>query len=359
MLVTDAAYIPPFRGHGRARPNPIDSAVLLLCVRGSGWCQTSKGRFEVHVQRRRSLAVADAPRLRAPRNPVRDKPTDQRPIFPSDHPSNLSEQVHFRASLWPQIRASSTLSLFELSSTKHTSDDSAVSRYCIRMAVTDEAILRIKDMILTGRLGPGSRLPPEQELSVELGLSRNSLREAVKALEVIRILDVRRGDGTYVTSLEPRLLLEVMSFVVDLRADDSVIEVTEVRRILEPAAAAMAAQSLDGAGLDLLRKSLDAVGPETSVEALVEHDLEFHSSIVKASGNAYLASLVESMSGPTSRARVWRGITEEGAIERTISEHQGIYEALAAHDGQLASVLMFAHINGVEKWLRRAKGKAR
>ena len=101
------------------------------------------------------------------------------------------------------------------------------------MAVTDEAILQIKQMILDGRLRPGDRLPPEQELSASLGLSRSSLREAVKALEIIRVLDVRRGDGTYVTSLEPGLLLEAMSFVVDLHEDASVLELFAVRRILE------------------------------------------------------------------------------------------------------------------------------
>ena len=110
------------------------------------------------------------------------------------------------------------------------------------MAVTDEAILRIKEMILAGELAPGDRLPPEKELSERLGLSRSSLREAVKALEVIRVLDVRRGDGTYVTSLEPRLLLEAMSFVVDLHDDQSVLEIFAVRRILEPAASALAAR---------------------------------------------------------------------------------------------------------------------
>ena len=79
------------------------------------------------------------------------------------------------------------------------------------MAVTDEAIEKIKAMIVAGELAPGDRLPPEKELSERLGLSRNSMREAVKALEVIRVLDVRRGDGTYVTSLEPHLLLEAIS----------------------------------------------------------------------------------------------------------------------------------------------------
>src|SRR5262245_48960983 len=75
------------------------------------------------------------------------------------------------------------------------------------MAVTDEAIEKIKGMIVSGALRPGDRLPKESELAADLGLSRNSLREAVRALSLIRILDVRQGDGTYVTSLDPQLLL--------------------------------------------------------------------------------------------------------------------------------------------------------
>ncbi|MGN8552128.1 UNVERIFIED_CONTAM: GntR family transcriptional regulator [Microbacterium sp. SLM126] len=66
------------------------------------------------------------------------------------------------------------------------------------MAVMDEGIDRIKQMIISEQFAPGSPLPPEQELSADLGLSRISLREVVKPLEVVRVLDVRRGDGTYV-----------------------------------------------------------------------------------------------------------------------------------------------------------------
>src|SRR6187402_492212 len=97
-------------------------------------------------------------------------------------------------------------------------------------------------MLLTGQLRPGDRLPPEKELSERLGLSRNSMREAVKALEVIRVLDVRRGDGTYVTSLEPRLLLEAISFVIDMHDSQSLLEIFAVRRILESQATGVAAQ---------------------------------------------------------------------------------------------------------------------
>lgn len=223
------------------------------------------------------------------------------------------------------------------------------------MAVTDVAILRIKDMIVSGELEPGSRLPPEKELSDTLGLSRNSLREAVKALEVIRVLDVRRGDGTYVTSLQPKLLLEAMSFVVDLHQDDSVLEILQVRRMLEPQAAALAARSIDDKQLADVRLLLEELASDADIEALVAHDVEFHSRIVAAAGNTYLTSLLDSLSSHTVRARIWRGITEGGSVERTLDEHRAILQALERHDAELAQALMTSHVSGVEHWLRKAR----
>ncbi len=222
------------------------------------------------------------------------------------------------------------------------------------MAVTDEAILKIKDMIVSGKLHPGDRLPPEKELSEELGLSRSSLREAVKALEVIRVLDVRRGDGTYVTSLEPALLLEAMSFVVDLHGDTSILEIFAVRRILEPAATALAADTIDEDTIAELKTLIAEVDGSTSVEGLVEHDLEFHRRIVASAGNSYLSSLIDSLSSHTVRARIWRGITQENAVERTLHEHAAIVAALAQGDAKLASALTVVHISGIEHWLREA-----
>jgi len=139
------------------------------------------------------------------------------------------------------------------------------------MAVTDEAIDKIKEMLTDGRLRPGDRLPKEADLAGELGLSRSSLREAVKALSLIHVLDVRQGDGTYVTSLEPGRLLEAMSFVVDFHRDDTVLEFLEVRRILEPAATAMAAQRITDAEVATLRAHLAAVGQDPTVEDLVKN----------------------------------------------------------------------------------------
>ncbi|MDJ0318010.1 MULTISPECIES: FadR/GntR family transcriptional regulator [Arthrobacter] len=222
------------------------------------------------------------------------------------------------------------------------------------MAVTDEAITKIKEMIISGELCAGDRLPPEKELSEKLGLSRSSLREAVKALEIIRVLDVRRGDGTYVTSLEPQLLTEAMSFIVDLHQDESILDIFAVRRILEPAAAAIAAGRITAAQISALRATMDNIDEETSVEQLVEHDLIFHQLITAAANNSYLASVLDALSSSTVRARIWRGLTQEKAVDRTLSEHAAIIEALERGDAELAKSLLTVHISGVEHWLRQA-----
>ncbi|MER7279502.1 FadR/GntR family transcriptional regulator [Dactylosporangium sp. NPDC000244] len=222
------------------------------------------------------------------------------------------------------------------------------------MALTDEAIDKIKGMITSGELGPGDRLPKEADLAERLGLSRNSLREAVKALSMIRVLDVRQGDGTYVTSLAPDLLLDALSFVVDFHRDDTVLQFLEVRRILEPAATALATTRMTDADVARLQAVLDALGDAPSIEALVANDLEFHRLIAAGSGNAVLCSLIDGLSGPTTRARIWRGLTQEGAAARTREQHQAIVDAIASRQPDLARSWASIHVAGVEEWLRRA-----
>jgi len=219
------------------------------------------------------------------------------------------------------------------------------------VAVTDEAIEKIKAMIVSGTLRAGDRLPKEADLAAELGLSRSSLREAVKALSLVNILDVRQGDGTYVTSLEPTLLLEALSFIVDFHRDATVLELLQVRRILEPAATAMATVRATDDEIDDLRKLLDSLGPDPAVEDLVANDLEFHRRIAVSSGNSVLSSLVESMSAPTTRARVWRGLTQAGVGARTVAEHRAILDAMASRDPEAARSWATVHIAAVEQWL--------
>jgi GntR family transcriptional repressor for pyruvate dehydrogenase complex len=222
------------------------------------------------------------------------------------------------------------------------------------VAVTDEAIEKLKAMIVAGDLRPGQRLPREADLAVALGLSRSSLREAVRALSLVRILDVRQGDGTYVSELSVESLVESLSFIVEFHQDSSVLELLEVRRILEPAATARAATLITDEGLVELEEILGRADSDSSADDLVKADMEFHRAIGVASGNSVLASLIESMSSSTQRARVWRGLTDEGALARALAEHRSIFEAISARDAELARSWAAVHVAGVELWLHRS-----
>ncbi|MER5374235.1 FadR/GntR family transcriptional regulator [Streptomyces sp. NPDC002553] len=232
------------------------------------------------------------------------------------------------------------------------------------MSLTDKAITRIRELIATGALPPGSKLPPEQELAAQLGLSRNLAREAVKALSVARVLEVRRGDGTYVTSLQPSLLLEGLGGAVELLQGDpgAVLDLMEVRRLLEPAVAALAVARISDDGLAEVRRHLDAMrAARDDIERLTVHDAAFHRAIADITGNETLIMLLEGIAGRTLRARIWRGLVDTRAAGRTLAEHEAIYAALAARDAGLSQAAALLHVSSTEQWLREhlAPGGAR
>ncbi len=220
-------------------------------------------------------------------------------------------------------------------------------------ALTDQAIAKIKDLIMSGEFTAGSKLPNEQDLSQRLGLSRNSLREAVRALTLIGVLEPRVGDGTYVTSLEPELLMTGMGFVSDLLTGTTLLELHQVRRILEPVATEMAATRLDDDDLAALERCLAAMDAAETTQAFIAADAEFHGIIVAASGNSTLASLIQNLSGGTLRARIWRSVIEQGVIEVTKRRHWDIYSALRDRDAERARAADLIHLSEGVRWLEQ------
>jgi GntR family transcriptional repressor for pyruvate dehydrogenase complex len=218
--------------------------------------------------------------------------------------------------------------------------------------LTEAAIEQVRLLITTGELIPGQRLPPEAELAESLGTSRSTVREAVRALVTARVLDVRRGDGTFVTSLRPELLLAGIGAAADLLQHGFTLELLQVRRILEPAATAMAATRITDVTLAELDACLHQMSIAPSHEELVQFDEEFHHLVATASGNATLASMLNGVSSRTTRGRAWRGVIEAGATERTISEHAGILEALRARDPRVAEAAALLHVSTTETWFR-------
>ncbi|WP_028048713.1 FadR/GntR family transcriptional regulator [Cellulomonas sp. URHD0024] len=222
------------------------------------------------------------------------------------------------------------------------------------MSRTDEVVEAIKAMILDGRLQAGARLPVEKDLADELGVSRGPLREGVRALVTLGILETRQGDGTYVTSLDPSRLLSSMGFFVDLHADGSAQPFHAVRRLLETESAGLAATRITPEALARAREVLDEVREilgRTPVdhEAFIATDIEFHRIVAENSGNPVLAAFVESLASRTARTRLWRGLHEEGAEERTWHEHDAIWRALEAGNAEAARIRMASHLLGVEE----------
>jgi GntR family transcriptional repressor for pyruvate dehydrogenase complex len=168
-----------------------------------------------------------------------------------------------------------------------------------------------------------------------------------------------RRDGTYVTSLAPRLLLEGLGFAVELLRDDSVLEVMEVRRLLEPAATGMAAVRMSDAALNGLGEILeDMQAAADDPERLVQYDIAFHRAVIAATGNETLTSLLDGLSGRTVRARVWRGLVEGNSAHVTLDEHRAIYRALRARDQTLAYASALVHVDTSESWLRAILSEA-
>jgi len=221
----------------------------------------------------------------------------------------------------------------------------------------ETTIDKIKQMLVDGQLRPGDRLPVEKDLAASLGVSRNTLREAVRALSSLRILQTRQGDGTYVTSLQPALLLDGMGFVADLYREDGELQFLHVRRLLEPEATALAVGRLTEADLaslgDLLDEAHELARAETiDKDRLMANDRAFHTLITSHCGNPVLSGLVENTSVNTVRARLWRGRLDPGADLRTVAEHQLIYQAILDGDSERARLRAAAHILGVEDAVR-------
>ncbi|WP_314219876.1 FadR/GntR family transcriptional regulator [Streptomyces zaehneri] len=222
--------------------------------------------------------------------------------------------------------------------------------------VTQRAIERIKAMITDGSLEPGQRLPTERDLAVELGISRSSMREAIRALTVLGVLEARHGSGIYVTALEAGDLLDTFGVVADLSRGPRLVELLQVRRILESTATALAAARITPERLAVVEGHLAAMNATDDAEEILAHDLEFHRVIAEAAGNETMAAILEGLSSRTFRARVWRGYQEEGAFARTRREHAAIHRALAARDPEAARVAAAAHVGEVEEWLRGQVG---
>lgn len=212
-----------------------------------------------------------------------------------------------------------------------------------RRSVASDAVDQIKRLIASGRLKPGDRLPGERELSTSLGVSRPTLREAIRSLVVMGMLESRHGDGTYVTDLASATISEPFVFMLN-RSSSSLRELVGVRLMLESGATELAAGAISPGELAELRRILDELGDHRGdPDAFADLDVVFHRTIHVASRNKLLLAMLDSIAhlGRQSRAVTVR---RPGVIESSLRGHAVILEALERGDAGAARDAMIAHL---------------
>ena len=218
---------------------------------------------------------------------------------------------------------------------------------------SDHVIGIVKRMIASGELKAGDRLPVEKDLAARWGVSRGSLREAVRSLATLGVLETRQGDGTYVTKLDPGSLLRPLEFWADLQEATKSVDLLAVRRVLETESAGLAATRLSDDEFERLEGILmnveeDMASGQLEPETFIDADADFHRTIANASGNTALAALIDSLMTRTLRGRLWRAITERDSVGEAHADHRAILAALRTRDAERARIRMAAHLLGVE-----------
>lgn len=221
------------------------------------------------------------------------------------------------------------------------------------MSAVDKAFHGLRHMIATGRLGAGERIPPEADLCEELGVSRGSLREAVRMLAALGVIEPRHGSGTYVSQLRPEDLIGSLSLTLQLLPLPGLLEVYEIRRVLEAHVAAQAAARATPETIETLFSLIEAMEATQDPTKASDLDHRFHAEIARAAGyNPTLASLLAVF---RSRSRKYQVFTlPEGPDLRRKSDadHRVLATAIAAHDPGAAAGAAEAHVAQTERWLR-------
>jgi GntR family transcriptional repressor for pyruvate dehydrogenase complex len=207
--------------------------------------------------------------------------------------------------------------------------------------------------IVDGVLVAGERLPQERELAAELGVSRSALREAIRTLAGLGVLETRRSSGTYVTALQPGDLLMGMGMAASVLSAESVTDLAELRRLLEPAAAGLAATRAtpeDLARLAALHEEMERTGDPAR---FAELDAEFHRVVVAAAGNQVLTAVFTALVLGDAWRRMWEGLAGDPVPDRTRRDHADILVALQTGDSALAIAVEQAHTAATFRHLTR------
>jgi len=224
--------------------------------------------------------------------------------------------------------------------------------------LSDAAVEQLKEMIIKEKIKPGEKLPSERQLIKELKISRASVREALRILEIMGFVEVKPGKGVYVADPTQHIFEPLDSWLSLYK--ETLYEHFEIRQVIEPHAASFAAKRATANVINAMKKSLTIFKKRMEQDDLIgmiKADAEFHLLIAKATGNRTLIVIMETIT--TSLLEGWKAsLRTPGRASKTIEEHQAIFDAILNKDAAKAGQAMSTHlrnaVNELEKMgLRR------
>jgi GntR family transcriptional repressor for pyruvate dehydrogenase complex len=217
-----------------------------------------------------------------------------------------------------------------------------------RNSVADQVAKKILDLVRTGNLKPGDQLPPERDLAQMLQVSRPSLREAMRGLQILGVVRSRQGGGAYISSLDAADLLGPLQFLITLNTQN-VHALYESRVLIDGGIGRMAAVNISAADLERLRAIVGVQrGLVSDPLGFRVSDLEFHRTIMEASRNPFLVRVSHSL---YVLGMEYRRMASEkpGVLTQSLRDHEAIVAALSARDPDAAETAMVQHMRNVHR----------
>lgn len=223
----------------------------------------------------------------------------------------------------------------------------------------EQIVQQIEDSILKGTLKSGDQLPSERELALKFGVSRTAVREAVKALHEKGLVEAYSGRGTFITNGTSEAVRQSINLMLRIDQSEGSENLAEVRQILEPEIAALAATRIQAQQIGLMREAYSVMNSALKdPDAYIEADLDFHLALAEAAENPLILSLLDSIVGLLREQRI-KIFFEEGGPERGQYHHARILAAIEKHDAEASRAAMRDHLQQVREDSRAHRGSGR
>ncbi len=212
----------------------------------------------------------------------------------------------------------------------------------------EQIMQQIEESILSGTLNTGDQLPAERELAQRFGVSRTAVREAVKALREKGLVEAYSGRGTFITNNRIQMLRQSLDMMVKFDTE-GLVRLAEVRAVIEPDIAALAAERAGENHIAALHEAYDTMErSEQDQDSFIEADLDFHLTLAEAAANPLILSLIDSIVWLLREQRM-RIFNVAGGPERGQAHHQKILAAVEGHHPEKAREAMRAHLQQVRR----------